>query len=1023
MLKRKRYLILVFGLVAIFKSVQPAHAAQTVYNDEAAYLADLATMGYVSAADGFESNNFWGLLETDSAPNVTNQGITWTGLGGGVTLNHGDDRSGQWALESTPPGSPFDGFLATANEPLFGFGGWFRSGNAGSGGQNDVSAFLNGSPGEFDGFGVPTSNYVFWGVIDTAGIGSLQFETEPVDPPEPGSGDPIDPSKTFYLDDFTFGFATAPSRREPGTRWNSTTGGTYATGSNWNGDATPLPTDNALFHLGSATPYTVNFSQGGAVSQTVVANDKVAFDLGGFQFNVLQANITRESLIVAERPGDVGELTLSNGTIAGVNAVVAHSTNSTGLLTVNDGATVSLTGTMRVGSGGNGTLDINAGGKVTSGGSGIAYGGIVGQLDGTGTVNVSGAGARWDTASFSPIAVGLGGTGTLNVSDGAFVTASTVVAGAKAGNGLVNEPTGMGTINVSGAGTLLSGTLTIAQDGPASMNVTDSARLSGSGGTIAVSADADVLLDGPDTSWTINIGGSSRGTLNVGVGDQIGSFASFPPPPLLTGTLTIQNGASVVAEETFIGKTRKGKGILTVTGPGSSWSSGSQFSGNTFIGHEGDGELNVLDGANIQTGQAMIGRHGLRDQLRGVANISGVGSTWTTPSAIWVGFNNDPQIYSGAGLFVAEGVLNVTEGGTVSSSQLGLASRKISIGKVNISGDGSAISTNSVSFGKTSTTTFTFGSNAEMTIADGGLLDVMNNIDVHHGLLTLDGGTINATSLRLHGAQLINPNDPNETGDTTVALTGTGQINANIENEGGHVEPGLSAGVLNVLGDYTQLIEGTLSIELGGIDNSDSLSPQYDQLSIDGIAMLGGALDVSLLDLGSGVFAPQLGDTFGFLSATGGFGGMFDEVNLPPLPTGLDWQLSPGGQSLFLNVVSSYTADFDDDGDVDGDDLSLWEESFGMNANADADLDGDSDGNDFLAWQREFAPSPSTSVALAIPEPSTLLLLLLALTYGTTFREHRQVPKLLAPCGLLVALFGATYCFAAVERYKTETEY
>ena len=47
-------------------------------------------------------------------------------------------------------------------------------------------------------------------------------------------------------------------------------------------------------------------------------------------------------------------------------------------------------------------------------------------------------------------------------------------------------------------------------------------------------------------------------------------------------------------------------------------------------------------------------------------------------------------------------------------------------------------------------------------------------------------------------------------------------------------------------------------------------------------------------------------------------------------------------------------ADFDEDGDVDGDDFLTWQVSFGKNADGDADGDGDTDGDDFLVWQSQF---------------------------------------------------------------------
>ena len=75
-------------------------------------------------------------------------------------------------------------------------------------------------------------------------------------------------------------------------------------------------------------------------------------------------------------------------------------------------------------------------------------------------------------------------------------------------------------------------------------------------------------------------------------------------------------------------------------------------------------------------------------------------------------------------------------------------------------------------------------------------------------------------------------------------------------------------------------------------------------------------------------------------------------------------------------------ADFDEDGDVDGDDLSRWQTGYGILSSAihgdgDADEDGDVDGNDFLAWQRGYAPA-MLAANVAVPEPGTISLFLMA---------------------------------------------
>jgi hypothetical protein len=84
-----------------------------------------------------------------------------------------------------------------------------------------------------------------------------------------------------------------------------------------------------------------------------------------------------------------------------------------------------------------------------------------------------------------------------------------------------------------------------------------------------------------------------------------------------------------------------------------------------------------------------------------------------------------------------------------------------------------------------------------------------------------------------------------------------------------------------------------------------------------------------------------------------------------------------------------FTADFDDDGDVDGDDLDDWQTAYGATALADADLDGDSDGADFLAWQRQFGSGVGPFAAIsAVPEPGTLGITIMAAVLAAIQRRR-----------------------------------
>lgn len=73
---------------------------------------------------------------------------------------------------------------------------------------------------------------------------------------------------------------------------------------------------------------------------------------------------------------------------------------------------------------------------------------------------------------------------------------------------------------------------------------------------------------------------------------------------------------------------------------------------------------------------------------------------------------------------------------------------------------------------------------------------------------------------------------------------------------------------------------------------------------------------------------------------------------------------------LWQRQFRSVSADFNRDGFVDQQDLTTWQQSYGVNFNGDADYDGDTDGRDFLFWQRAFTPSVQATIH-AVPEPIT----------------------------------------------------
>jgi hypothetical protein len=166
----------------------------------------------------------------------------------------------------------------------------------------------------------------------------------------------------------------------------------------------------------------------------------------------------------------------------------------------------------------------------------------------------------------------------------------------------------------------------------------------------------------------------------------------------------------------------------------------------------------------------------------------------------------------------------------------------------------------------------------------------------------------------------------------------------------------------------------------------------YDQLnSIGPITLQSNTrLDVSL----AGGFLPLPGQTFTLLTTTDLLTGNFGTVVLPTLPLGLSWSQQQTANSFSISLVGTLlAADFDEDGDVDGDDLTRWRSGFGtssLHAQGNADGDSDVDGNDFLVWQRSLGwrTSPLPASSTPVPEPTSCLLLAAAIASASTARRR-----------------------------------
>ena len=289
------------------------------------------------------------------------------------------------------------------------------------------------------------------------------------------------------------------------------------------------------------------------------------------------------------------------------------------------------------------------------------------------------------------------------------------------------------------------------------------------------------------------------------------------------------------------------------------------------------------------------------------------------------------------------------------------------------SDDGSLTITNGLLAARSARIAPAVGSTGQLTIMPTGMLDIEDDLVLSGGNATL---TVQAGgSVSVGGELFIGENS---------TLTGVGSIDGKVVNDAGLVSPGASPGILTITGSFEQSSDGTLAIEIGGDDNSDSLNPQFDQLVVDGTVTINGTLDVQL-EL---AFAPELEDTFAILTASGGVTGVFDSESLPDLGSLLAMSVVYDADAVTLAVVPALPGDYNADGVVDLVDYTVWRNTLGLTGigrAADGDGSGMVDAADFQVWKDNFG---STAAALAngsraVPEPATWgIMALFALAMG-----------------------------------------
>lgn len=205
------------------------------------------------------------------------------------------------------------------------------------------------------------------------------------------------------------------------------------------------------------------------------------------------------------------------------------------------------------------------------------------------------------------------------------------------------------------------------------------------------------------------------------------------------GLLSVVNGGTVNAVSGFVGFATTSVGsTATIDGAGSTWN----MSSNLHVGYFGSGTVNITNGGTVS---APIGILGFDASSRAnVVNIDGAGSSLINNVSLTVGNNGS-------------GTINVTNGGSLTSSTSYLALFGGSSGAVNVNGTGS-------SWGA--------GTDLLVGVLGQGALNISNGGTVNNGagFVGFQAGSSGTVTIDSMGSGWTN------TGALTVGRNGTGVL-------------------------------------------------------------------------------------------------------------------------------------------------------------------------------------------------------------------------------------------------------
>ena len=481
---------------------------------------------------------------------------------------------------------------------------------------------------------------------------------------------------------------------------------------------------NTTGHIGYGTNSTGVATVTGSDSQWNNSENLYVGNEGAGTLNV------RYGGVVSNADGHIGYEADSTGvaTVTGANAQWNNSDDlwiggngsaagGAGTLNLYDSGLATVAGTTKLWETGTVYLD---GGKLTTGSFDNSDGGNFNFHDGTLTVNGAGGvfnpgvddfsinGNAADDASHLVIAntatttlernlaVGKTRAGFLSVESGGVVTNR---------NGYIGDDSGAtGEATVTGPGSEWNNAyfLHVGSSGDGTLNVTDGGVVANYYGYIGDrhTSTGKATVTGANSQWNnlsdLYVGSFGDGTLNVEAGGLVANTSGYIGRYFFNstgkakvtgagslwdnsanlyvghegnGTLNVEAAGVVTDTDGYIGWRSDSTGEATVTGAGSLWDN----SANLYVGRYGSGTLNVESAGVVTDTDGYIG---WQSGSTGEATVTGAGSLWDNSANLYVGHEGN-------------GTLNVEAGGVVTSTNGFIGGNHSGIGEAMVTGRGS----------------------------------------------------------------------------------------------------------------------------------------------------------------------------------------------------------------------------------------------------------------------------------------------------------------------------------------------